>query len=242
MRVHYSPTYYFRTFGETKKANCMKMKWWKNLGIILVLYSIIAGLLFPVPKLDILNETVRNLYFHVTMWFSMIFLMLLSMTNSIRFLSGFEKRFDLKAETYASTGLFIATLGLTTGMVWAQFTWGAFWVNDPKLNGAAVTMLIYLAYFILRNSIDNEESKARVSAVYNILAFVMMIVFIGILPRMTDSLHPGNGGNPGFSNYDLDSNMRMVFYPAVIGWILIGTWIAEISYRIKVLDFNKENN
>jgi heme exporter protein C len=59
---------------------------------------------------------------------------------------------------------------------------------------------------------------------------------------MTDSLHPGNGGNPGFSNYDLDSNMRMVFYPAVIGWILIGTWIAEICYRIKVLDFNKENN
>ena len=123
-----------------------------------------------------------------------------------------------------------------------RFTWGAFWVNDPKLNGAAVTMLIYLAYFILRNSIDNEESKARVCAVYNILAFVMMIVFIGILPRMTDSLHPGNGGNPGFSNYDLDSSMRMVFYPAVIGWILIGTWIAEISYRIKVLDFNKENN
>ena len=58
-------------------------------------------------------------------------------------------------------------------------------------------------------------------AIYNIIAFVMMIVFIGVLPRMTDSLHPGNGGNPAFGNYDLDSNMRMVFYPAVIGWILM---------------------
>jgi len=224
-----------------KKALLMQLKWWKILGVLLVLYSIIAGLLLPVPQLDILNESIRNLYFHVTMWFSMIILMLMSMIQSIRFLSGFDKMRDLKAEALASTGMFIAVLGLTTGMIWAQFTWGAFWVNDPKLNGAAVTMLIYLAYFILRNSIENEDSRARVSAIYNILAFVMMIVFIGVLPRMTDSLHPGNGGNPGFGNYDLDSNMRMVFYPAVIGWILVSTWIAQLRFRIKVLEIKKEN-
>ena len=219
----------------------MQLKWWKILGIILVLYSIIAGLLMPVPKLNILNETIRNLYFHVTMWFSMIVLMFLSMKQSLQFLSGFDKIRDLKAYTYASTGIFMGLLGLTTGMIWAQFTWGTFWVNDPKLNGTAVTLLIYLAYFILRNSIENQDSRARVSAIYNIIAFVMMIVFIGVLPRMTDSLHPGNGGNPAFGNYDLDSNMRMIFYPAVIGWILIGSWIAQLRLRIKLLEINKEN-
>tara|TARA_Y100000385_G_scaffold147312_1_gene152891 strand:- start:780 stop:1442 length:663 start_codon:yes stop_codon:yes gene_type:complete len=219
----------------------MQLKWWKILGIILVLYSIIAGLLMPVPKLNILNETIRNLYFHVTMWFSMIVLMFLSMKQSLQFLNGFDKIRDLKADTYASTGIFMGLLGLTTGMIWAQFTWGTFWVNDPKLNGTAVTLLIYLAYFILRNSIENQDSRARVSAIYNIIAFVMMIVFIGVLPRMTDSLHPGNGGNPAFGNYDLDSNMRMIFYPAVIGWILIGSWIAQLRLRIKLLEINKEN-
>jgi len=217
----------------------MQSKWWKILGIILVLYSIIAGLLMPVPRLNILNETIRNLYFHVTMWFSMIVLMFLSMKQSFQFLKGFDKIHDLKAETYASTGIFMSLLGLTTGMIWAQFTWGTFWVNDPKLNGTAVSLLIYLAYFVLRNSIENQDSKARVSAIYNIIAFVMMIVFIGILPRMTDSLHPGNGGNPAFGNYDLDSNMRMVFYPAVIGWILIGSWISQLRFRIKLLEINK---
>jgi heme exporter protein C len=219
----------------------MQIKWWKILGIILVLYSIIAGLLMPVPHLNILNETIRNLYFHVTMWFSMIFLMLMSMVQSVKYLSGFDKVRDLKAEALASTGMFIALLGLTTGMIWAQFTWGAFWVNDPKLNGVAVTMLIYLAYFILRNSIENEDAKARVSAIYNIIAFVMMIVFIGVLPRMADSLHPGNGGNPAFGTYDMNNSMRMVFYPAVIGWILISSWIAQLRFRIKVLEINKEN-
>ena len=214
----------------------MQLKWWKILGIILVLYSIIAGLLMPVPKLNILNETIRNLYFHVTMWFSMIVLMFLSMKQSLQFLSGFDKIRDLKADTYASTGIFMGLLGLTTGMIWAQFTWGTFWVNDPKLNGTAVTLLIYLAYFILRNSIENQDSRARVSAIYNIIAFVMMIVFIGILPRMTDSLHPGNGGNPGFNSYDLDNRLRLVFYPAVLGWILVGTWIASLRYRLRTLE------
>ena len=125
--------------------------------------------------------------------------------------------------------------GTFPGMVWAKFTWGAWWTNDPKLNGTAITILIYLAYFVLRNSMDDARKKARISAVYNIFAFVMMIVFIGILPRMTDSLHPGNGGNPGFNSYDLDNGLRMVFYPAVIGWILVGTWIASLRYRLKAL-------
>ena len=62
-----------------------------------------------------------------------------------------------------------------------------------------------------------------------------MIVFIGILPRMTDSLHPGNGGNPAFGSYDLDSAMRAVFYPAVFGWIGIGLWIVELRVRLSRL-------
>ena len=80
----------------------MQLKWWKILGIILVLYSIIAGLLMPVPKLNILNETIRNLYFHVTMWFSMIVLMFSSMKQSLQFLNGFDKISDLKLGSLTS--------------------------------------------------------------------------------------------------------------------------------------------
>ena len=68
-----------------------------------------------------------------------------------------------------------------------------------------------------------------------------MLVFIMILPRLTDSLHPGNGGNPVFGKYDLDNHMRMVFYPAVIGWTLLAVWIAEIRIRIKRLKDEQES-
>lgn len=214
----------------------MQKNWWKILASVLLMYSVIAGLLLEVPRLPILHETIRNLYFHVPMWFTMIMLYLISVIYSIRYLSSGEEKHDLMAVEMVNTGIVFGFLGLGTGMIWANFTWGAPWPNDPKLNSAAISTLMYLAYVVLRGSLDEEQKRARISAVYNIFAFPVMIVLLFILPRMTDSLHPGNGGNPGFNSYDLDSLMRLVFYPAVIGWILIGVWIATLRYRLRLIE------
>ena len=207
--------------------------WLKVVCAVFLLYSVLAGLLIPVPRLAILHETIRNLFYHVPMWFAMIGVLTGSLYYSIQYLSKGNLIDDYKAEETARVGVVFGILGLITGSIWAKFTWGAWWTNDVKLNGAAATMLVYFAYFLLRNSMDDEEKRARIAAVYSIFAFALMAVFIFILPRMTDSLHPGNGGNPAFSNYDLDSRMRLVFYPAVIGWILLGIWITDIRVRIR---------
>ncbi|MEC8835782.1 MAG: ABC transporter permease, partial [Bacteroidota bacterium] len=100
--------------------------------------------------------------------------------------------------------------------------------------GAGLGELMYLAYFLLRKSIDNTRNWARISAAYNLIAFVLYIMFIIVLPRLqgVDSLHPGQGGNPAFSSYDLDDALRRVFYPAVIGWTFIGFWIFDILRRM----------
>jgi heme exporter protein C len=211
----------------------MKKNWWKIIAVVFVLYTIIAGFLFKVPAQPILHESIRNLYFHVPMWFSMMTILFVSVWHSIKYLSKSTIESDIVATQAAHTGMLLGALGLITGSVWARYTWGAWWVADNKLNGAAITMLIYLAYFVLRGSIDEEQKRARIAAVYNIFAYVMLIVFLMILPRMSDSLHPGNGGNPGFNKYDLDSTMRMVFYPAVIGWILFTVWIFTLRVRLE---------
>jgi heme exporter protein C len=127
-------------------------------------------------------------------------------------------------------------------MIWANYTWGSPWPNDPKLNGAAVGVLIYVAYLILRGAIADSTKRARISAVYNIFAIVIYIMFIFIIPRITDSLHPGNGGNPAFSKYDLDSHLRVFFYPAVVGWILLFTWIMSLRVRLKIAELKKDEN
>jgi heme exporter protein C len=191
------------------------------------------GLTFPYR--EILYETIRNLFFHVPMWFSMILLLLFAFIANIKYLGSNNSLYDTIAASFASVGLFFGTLGILTGMQWANFTWGAPWINDPKLNGAAVGMLIYLAYFVLRGSLENEQTRARVSAVYGIFAFVIFIVFIFVLPRLSDSLHPGSGGNPGFNTYDLDNTMRPVFYSAVLGFSGLGYWMASILVRYHLI-------
>jgi len=214
----------------------MKNHWWKVLSGCLLLYTVTVGFLGDVPSMPILNESIRNLYFHVTMWFAMMILMIVSLVNSIKYLGEFNLKSDAIAEESARVAMLFGVLGLLTGMVWAKYTWGAWWVNDVQLNGAAATMLVYAAYFLLRNSMEDEQKRARISAVYSIFAFAMMIVFIIILPRMTDSLHPGKGGNPGFSSYDLDHRLRLVFYPAIIGWTLLGVWIMSLRIRLRKLN------
>lgn len=218
--------------------------WLKVVTIILLLYTIVAGFLFDVPRLNIVNETIRALYFHVPMWFGMVVLFLISTIHSVQYLRNPSFERDAYAVEFANTGLLLGLLGIFTGMIWANYTWGSPWHGDPKQNGAAISLLVYLAYFVLRGSVENEDQRARLSAVYNIFAFAAMIPLIFVIPRMTSSMHPGSGGNPGFNMYDLDSKMRMVFYPAVAGWILLGVWIATLRIRVCLINeklLNQEN-
>ncbi len=213
----------------------MRQYWWKILCVLLLGFTLSAGLLMEVPRLPILNETVRNLYFHVPMWFGMVVLLGASAFYSIKYLQKPTDKHDIAAIECANVGMLFGVLGMLTGMAWAKFTWGAFWSGDPKQNASAIAMMIYVAYFILRNSLEDTTQRRRIGAVYNIFAFAVYIPLIFILPRLTDSLHPGNGGNPGFNAYDLDSKLRLVFYPAVIGWILLGVWLVQLRGRMALL-------
>ncbi|MDB5202526.1 MAG: transporter permease [Ferruginibacter sp.] len=199
-----------------------------------------------VPHLHILNETIRNLYFHVSMWFAMMILFIVSFVYSIKYLRNFDYRNDIFARNFAAMGSFLGILGYATGTVWASYTWvtdqGQSLANilkEPKLIGAAIALLIYGAYFVLRGSFTDIDKRARVSAVYNIFAFVMLFPSIWIIPRLVGSLHPGapggEGGNPALNFNDIDSRLRMVFYPAVIGWTLLGVWIATLKIRIELI-------
>jgi heme exporter protein C len=63
-----------------------------------------------------------------------------------------------------------------------------------------------------------------------------------VMPRFAEGLHPGKSGNPAFSSYDLDSSLRSVFYPAVLGYILLGYWIYSLHLRIRTLEQKNEEN
>ncbi|MCI4646978.1 cytochrome c biogenesis protein CcsA [Phaeodactylibacter sp.] len=188
---------------------------------------------FTFPFRNILYETIRNTYFHVALWFAMIFIFIGALTFSIRYLRQSDLRQDCNAQAFTKVGILFGILGLATGAIWAKHTWGAYWSGDVKQNMTVIALLIYLAYFILRAVFDDPDKRARISAVYNIFAFAALIPLIYVVPRLTDSLHPGAGGNPALGGEDLDNTMRLVFYPAIIGWTLIGLWMASLLARLE---------
>jgi heme exporter protein C len=214
----------------------MKKHAWKFLTVAIMLYVLPMAWLGEVSVQSVIHETIRNLYFHVTMWFGMFILLLIGVGHGVRFLQKGQLEDDLKSSVYTRVALLFGCIGIVTGMVWAKYTWGTFWTKDPQLNGALYTIFAYFAYFILRSLVQDPKKRGELSAAYGIFAFLLMVVLVLVLPRMSevDSLHPGKGGNPGFGSFkDLKSSMRAVFWPAIIGWTLVGAWVASIEIKMR---------
>lgn len=224
----------------------IQSNWYKYLAGILLLYSIIGGFMINVSfeGMEVAAESMRNLFYHVGMWFGMLVMLITGFVYSLRYLKKFDEIEDVKAVEAVNVGLMFGFLGIFTGMIWANFTWGSPWVKDPKLNGAAVGLLIYLAYAILRGSIDDTHKRAKVSAIYNIFAFFLWIVLVIILPRLAgESIHPAGGGNANtIFPMHLPPSMRLVFYPAMLGWVLLGVWIYKIRVRLRIIKLIIDNN
>jgi heme exporter protein C len=230
----------------------MKKIWWKIASVVLLVYTLTAGMGVlwknDVPRIPALQETIRNLYFHVCMWFAMMVLFTVSVVHAVRYLRTGNLRNDIFSRQYAVVGIMFGLLGYATGAIWMSYTWvdpnqpayASFSAiaREPKLIGTAIALLIYFAYLVLRDSMQDVDKKARISAVYNIFAFAFLFPSIWIIPRLLPSLHPGGEGaegNPALNFRDLAPQMRLVFYPAIIGWSLLGVWIATLRARIQLL-------
>lgn len=184
------------------------------------------------PFLNNIYESARNLYYHVPMWMAMFILGISAAVLSASYLFGHNPDRDLQANALSKIAMLYGVLGVITGAIWAKNTWGEYWSNDPKQVYTAIGLLIYGAYFVLRASFEDPEKKARISSVYNIFAFATLLPLMYIMPKLSaDSNHPGTGSNIAFGKEDLDNTMRMVFYPAIIGWALMGVWLGQISFR-----------
>ncbi len=209
------------------------MQAWKYIVAVWMTLVIVFGFLISIPEIPILEQTARNLFLHVPMWFTMMVAFLMAFVYSIRYLNSDDLAWDRKAETATAIGLIFGICGLLTGALWARFTWGTWWTfSEPRMNLSALAMLIFVAYFILRSAFNNEIKRAKISAVYNIFGVTTVPFLLYIIPRQLPSLHPGADGNPAFSDITAPE-LRLIFYPAVIGFIGLSIWMMDIVNRYK---------
>jgi heme exporter protein C len=179
------------------------------------------------------------------MWMAMMVLFTTSVVYAIKYLRTNKLANDIYSRQFAAVGIIFGVLGYATGSIWMSYTWAdpnnpasasfSAIAREPKLIGTAIALLVYFAYLVLRDSIKDIDKRAKVSAVYNIFAYALLFPTLYIIPRILPSLHPGKEGNPALDTRDVDSSMKVVFYPAMIAWSLLGVWIATLKVRLNLI-------
>ena len=132
----------------------------------------LATALAYAPREATMGDNQRIFYFHVASAWVGFLAFFVTFAGGIAYLARRQRRWDILALSSVEVGLTFITMTVITGSLWARPAWGTYWTWEPRLTISAVQLLIYIAYGMLRASIDDPERQARFAAVYGIVAFV----------------------------------------------------------------------
>lgn len=209
---------------HARRAAARSLGW---LALVMFLVQPYLALVWAPPE-QFMGDTGRILYMHVpTQWVALLALTV-NFVCSVGFLFG--KRFALDALALASAeiGLFLGTLGLITGSIWAKPTWGTWWTWDPRLVTEAILVVIYMGYLAMRRFVEDPEKRATWAAVMGIIGYVDIPV-LWFSVKWWRSMHQVQS-----SPRTIDPVMRMVWtWSAVMFLALTVAWLYR-RFRIAV--------
>lgn len=207
------------------------------LRIVLFLWIAVAMIvaLLKAPMVPVLEETTRVLYFHIPAAWLTVLALGWSMVNSVIYLVKRDLRADDHAAAAAELGLLFCVGATASGALWAKAMWGAYWNWDPRETSIFFILLIYTAYLALRGSIEGEEKRARLSAVYSVVAFVAVPFLVFVVPRMYHTLHPDPIINAR-GKVDMDPMIRWCFTAMLVGFTGLFVWLQSIRVRVSRLE------
>ena len=205
------------------------------LDIVSVIVLGIAAYLALVfaPTEAVMGNVQRVFYFHIgTAWVGLLGFILAAGSGIIYLITKDMKwdRFEVAA-VEVSTVFFFLTIVL--GSIWARPAWNTWWTWDPRLTTAAITELIYIAYFMLRQGIDDPERRARFGAVYTLLGGVSAPVTFMVI-RLFRSIHPVviGAANANQEKMSMTPDMRVAFFFALFAFTVI--FIDLIWHRLRL--------
>ncbi len=124
------------------------------------------------PREAVMGDVQRIFYFHVASAWVGFFGFFVTFLAGVAYLISGQRRWDALALSSVEVGLTFITMTVVTGSLWAKPAWGTYWTWEPRLTISAVQLLIYVAYLMLRGSVEGAEQRARLASVYGIVAFV----------------------------------------------------------------------
>lgn len=182
------------------------------------------------PTERTMGDIQRIFYFHVaSAWVGML-AFLVVFVASIAYLLTRRVSWDIYAQSSAEIGVFFTTIVLITGPIWAKPIWNTWWTWDPRLTTTLILWFLYLAYGKLRSAIGEEEKKARLAAVFGILAFIVVpIDFFAI--RWWRTMHPG--ALVSSNRIALAPDMLQAFFVSLFAFSLLYCYFMIRSVRIE---------
>ncbi len=203
--------------------------------VSVILFLVAAGLVFFfVPLEAVMGWVQKVFYFHVaTAWVGMMGFMVAGIAG-IAYLRTSNLKWDIVEVAAVEISLVFFGITIVMGSIWARPIWNTWWTWDPRLTTAAIVMVVYAAYMMLRQGIEEPERRARFGAVYTILGFVAVpITFISI--RMLRTIHPvvvGSDAGSGDGGFAMTGDMRMTFFFSLFVFTVL--FIDFLWHRIRM--------
>jgi len=192
---------------------------------------LVAAFLYAPPALG-LGEASRVIYFHIPVAWVAVLAFLVSMVSAIQYLRTRETTYDDRANVAAQLGFLFCLLATVTGSIFARITWGSFWNWDPRETSIFILLLIYAAYFALRTAVEDDERRARLAAVYSIIAFITVPFLVFVVPRIYFSLHPEAAFLSKTGGLTMNRKMLQVFLGSLAGFTGIFVWLYRLQLSI----------
>jgi len=165
-------------------------------------------------------------YFHMPVAIVSFVALVFAAYYAVRFLMTREQRFDTCSRIAMEISLLFVVFTMITGDLWTRFEWGVWWTWEPRLTTYLILMLIVIAYFVMRNAVDDPERRAVYSSVISIIALVDVPICFMITRLIPSSIHPVVAREGGMA-----PDMAATVVVVMIGMMLVAFGLYRLRFR-----------
>ena len=182
-----------------------------------------AMVFFYAPMEAVMGQVQRVFYFHVaSAWVGMLSFMVAAIVG-IAYLRTADRKWDIVGVSAVEVGMVFGLITIISGSIWARPIWNTWWTWDPRLTTATIMELIYAAYLLLRQGIEDPDRRARFGAVYAIIGFLSVpLTFFSA--RLFRTIHPvviGTNQPGATGGFDMTPLMLQTFLFSLLTFSVI---------------------
>ncbi|MHC1781682.1 MAG: cytochrome c biogenesis protein [Anaerolineaceae bacterium] len=193
---------------------------------------------FFAPIEAVMGLVQKVFYFHVAAGWTGMLGFLMAAVAGIIYLRTHDQKWDQLGLAGVEIGLVFMLINIVTGMIWARPIWNTWWTWDPRLTTATIMELIYAAYLMLRQGIEEPERRARFGSVYAIIGFLSVpLTFLSI--RIFRTIHPVViGGNDPTAEgaFDMTPRMAQTFIVSLVTFSFVFVDLIWHRFRLEKLN------